>query len=354
MTLKNLNFKKIFVDKNKELQPYSRIRVQEVLNKFPDAQVEEVESHWRIPFFDAVNPEYWNKHKRNYLVLGVLKGRVPWFSGRSTDFIRGTANGCLSSCIYCYVNRRKGNANPLTIYMNDDQIRNDMVRHISKLDKKEPNQTHPHLWTYDIGCDSDVSLDALINDSPLKTIEMFANQDRAMASFATKTVNPIWKTIDPKGKTRIRYSLMPQEVSKLVDVNTSPISARIDDINELVDAGYEVHVNFSPVILTEPSSEYGARWKNLFAEIDDKLHARAKAQLKCEVIMLTHSKSAHEINKRWHPQGEQLIWQPHLQREKYNKPGVICYQYDLKARVVDCFTKLINKYLPYCQVRYAF
>ncbi len=34
----------------------------------------------------------------------------------------------------------------------------------------------------------------------------------------------------------------------------------------------------------------------LFAEIDGTLSDRAKAQLKCEIIMLTHNEALHETN----------------------------------------------------------
>ncbi len=37
---------------------------------------------------------------------------------------------------------------------------------------------------------------------------------------------------------------MPREISKVVDVRTSPIPQRIAAINDFVAAGYEVHLNF--------------------------------------------------------------------------------------------------------------
>jgi DNA repair photolyase len=44
---------------------------------------------------------------------------------------------------------------------------------------------------------------------------------------------------------------MPQTIAKIVDVRTSPMSERIHSINDFVAAGYDVHVNFSPVIVHE-------------------------------------------------------------------------------------------------------
>jgi spore photoproduct lyase len=58
-------------------------------------------------------------------------------------------------------------------------------------------------------------------------------------------------TYGPRGKTRVRFSLMPQVISKVVDVRTSAITDRIEAINDFVAAGYEMHLNFSPAIYYE-------------------------------------------------------------------------------------------------------
>ena len=44
---------------------------------------------------------------------------------------------------------------------------------------------------------------------------------------------------------------MLPETSKLVDVRTSRVEDHVAAINDFVEAGYEVNVNFGPVILRE-------------------------------------------------------------------------------------------------------
>lgn len=110
---------------------------------------------------------------------------------------------------------------------------------------------------------------------------------------------------DPRARTRVRFSLMPEAPSKVVDVRTSPIEERIAAINDFVDARYEVHMNFSPVIVHEG---WEPEWRGRFAAIDDTLSDRAKAQLKCEIIMLTHNAGLHGTNLAWQPKGEDLLW----------------------------------------------
>jgi hypothetical protein len=100
----------------------------------------------------------------------------------------------------------------------------------------------------------------------------------------------------------------------------------------------------------------GARqdWIKLFQAIDSTLSQKAKDQLACEVIMLTHSEHLHNINNEWNPKGESFLWNPKIQQTKYNKPDVICYKYDLKAKSVSNFKSVIQEHIPYCKIRYAF
>ena len=94
-------------------------------------------------------------------------------------------------------------------------------------------------------------MDASICDNVRDLVGLFGHLPNAKGSFATKFVNRDLLSYDPQGKTRIRFSLMPEKVAKVVDVRTSPIAERIAAVNDFVQAGYEVHLNFSPVIVYE-------------------------------------------------------------------------------------------------------
>ena len=93
------------------------------------------------------------------------------------------------------------------------------------------------------------------------------------------------------------------------------MSERIAAVNDFVATGYEVHLNFSPIILYEGWLEDYA--DALLEEVDDVLSEEAiKAQLKCEVIFLTHNEGLHEVNLGWHPKAEDLLWTPANQEGK--------------------------------------
>ncbi len=332
-------------------------RAAQILDRFPDAERVEVTSHQDIPglYGNAGNVRDWVRNKRSVLVLGAKKSLVARPNGRSSDFIApSTANGCAMACSYCYVPRRKGFANPITVFVNIDQIVAYLDRHASRQGMKlEPNQCDPTDWVYDIGENGDCSVDALISDNVRDLVDLFAGLPGAKASFATKTVNPELLDYDPRGGTRIRFSLMPQDTSRLVDLRTASIADRVAAVNDFVEAGYEVHLNFSPVIVHDGWLE---DWSNLFDHVDAVLTAEAKQQLACEIIFLTHNAGLHEVNLRWHPRAEDLLWRPELQESKRSQSGQsnVRYRSGAKRTYLTQFTDLLEAKLPYCRVRYAF
>ena len=331
-------------------------RGAEILARFPEAERTEVPSHWNIPELHGNEglAKDWVRIKRNVLVLGVRKGFPVRVNGRSGDFIApGFASGCAMACAYCYVPRRKGFANPISTFVNIDAILKAVARHAAKQGPKVPAQTDPDYWVYDVGENSDCSVDALISDNLKDTVARFRDLHNAKASFATKYVNRDLLSYDPQGKTRVRFSLMPQRIARVVDVRTSPMSERIGAVNDFVEAGYEVHLNFSPIILYEGWLEdYAA----LFEELDDTLSPAAKAQVKAEVIFLTHNEALHEVNLKWHPKAEALLWTPETQEAKTSQMGGknVRYRHGFKGERVREFRELLAKHIPYCPVRYAF
>ena len=332
-------------------------RGRQILERFPDATRIVVPSHWNIPGLhgNAGVAEDWLRVKKTALVLGVRKSMEVRPNGRSADYIAPSySNGCAMACAYCYVPRRKGYANPISTFVNIEDIARTIKRHAGRLGARpEPNQVDREYWVYDIGENGDCSVDALISDNVRDLVALFRGLPHAKASFATKFVNRELLDYDPRGKTRIRFSLMPHRVARVVDVRTSPVDERIAAINDFVAAGYEVHLNFSPVIYYEGWLEdYAA----LFERLDDTLSARAKAQLAAEVIFLTHNDRLHEINRAWHPAAEELLWTPQLQEAKVSETGGhnVRYRRGLKGRLVEEFCGLVRERLPYCAIRYAF
>ena len=184
-------------------------------------------------------------------------------SGRSTDFISPSfGHGCLYDCSYCYMKRHKPEGLSIANKSSVTDILTEINSHAWFDSTEKPNQTHDSLITYDISCNEDFALHAKYHE--WQTIfDFFKNHPVAMGSFATKYVNVDLINYNPKGKIRIRFSLMPQNISDELEPNTSKIIDRIKAIDAFIEAGYDVHVNFSPVVIYN-------NWQEDYEELFEK------------------------------------------------------------------------------------
>jgi len=276
-------------------------------------------------------------------------------NGRSTDFVApGFATGCQLACSYCYVARHRDYGNPLEVYTNTEDIWKTIKTHYNSLGPKTPNQCDPTYWTYDIGESTDCLTPKVIKYTNL-FINKFLTETDAKPSFATKM--SVWKGLQPIKRlrqARIRVSLMPQTLADSIERLTSKIIDRIDSINVLYDMGFEVHVNFSPVIAYQG---WVSAYCDLFKLIAQRVRPEVLDQLKCEVIFLTHNYDLDDSNKQWIPESSALLRTPNLQEYKTTLRGddsVVRYSQKVKPTLIKYFKDAIAQYLPSCQIRYIF
>jgi len=237
-------------------------------------------------------------------------------SGRSSDFITPSfIHGCLYQCGYCYMRRNKPTG--ISIATNVDEILEVVNEHA--------NTTHV--------------------DKP--------NQPKAMGTFATKYVNDDLLNYNPEKKIRIRFSLMPQDLSDILEPNTSLISERIEAINDFYYAGYDVHINFSPIIVIPGAKTL---YEELFKKIDYLVDDKIKNDVLCECIMLTHNDKMHQYNLEDSPEVEDILWQPDRQESKISSYGSknLRYKLNLKSQYIKDFIKLHDEILPWNRIRYIF
>jgi len=274
-------------------------------------------------------------------------------SGRSTDFISPSfIHGCAYQCTYCYMKRHKPEG--WSIATNTLDILTEINSHVFFATVDKPNQTHPEYISYDLSCNTDLALHA--KDLDWKRIfEFFRDHPLAMGSFATKYVNHNLLDFDPEGKIRIRFSLMPEKIRQILEPNTSTIESRIGAVEAFQNSGYEVHLNFSPVVVYDGWLD---DYEMLFNRI--KLHATSLLwddnSVKAEVIFLTHNEKKHEYNVAQGLTGEHLLWKPEIQESKQSQYGGdnIRYKHDLKAEYIKQWAELHDEIIPWNKIRYIF
>ena len=273
-------------------------------------------------------------------------------SGRSSDFITPSFGyGCLYKCNYCYM--RRNNKKRLTIASNTNEILDTIARHLWLLKwPKIPNQTHKTYYTYDFSCNEDYVLHARYHEWE-KLFDYFKHEPKAMGTAATKYVNKKLLDYNANRKVRIRFSIMPQVLADKLEPNTSKIIDRIKAVNDFYEAGYDVHLNYLPIIMYD---DFVKDYTNLFQLVDSIVDSSIKNKVKAECIFLTHNKDMHKHNIDNNTKGEDLLWNPELQEDKTSQYGGknIRYNRFYKEKYIKTFRHMLNENISWQKIRYIF
>ena len=152
--------------------------------------------------------------------------------------------------------------------------------------------------------------------------------------------------LNHQGKITIRMSVNPEEIINRVEFGTSRLQGRIEAINKLKDAGYNIGILIAPVILVE-------NWKELYSELIKKLSQELSEKVKkdtfFEIIFMTYSYVHTKINEEAFPNSINL----------YNKyimtgrgRGKYWYKNDVRAEAEVFLREQMGKYFPNNTIEY--
>lgn len=262
------------------------------------------------------------------------------------NFILMCNAGC--SLSYCYTRRfsRKH------IYINDniDEILTTIDNHSKTLGTLIPSQIDNKYHVYEIGCDTDILYHWKDYDW-FKVLNYF-NNSNIKATFATKFCSKIlseYKVND--GKIRIRFSMMPQWLSNILEPNTASNVDKLKYIQLHKNSGFDTQINLSPIIITDTWIEdYDVLLKQISELYPDMLF---------ECIFLTHNENLNKINlSEGRTEIESYLWKPELQETKVSEYVIgrsnLRYKWQEKEVYIKQFKEVFSKYFNLNQIRYIF
>ena len=248
--------------------------------------------------------------------------------------------GCQGNCkSYCYMARYNGDR--VFVNSNVDEIFESVVEW-EKTYTKRPDQQDPVYTMVDIACNSDLVLMQRHMPEPLLDyLKRYDDHPRLNSTMATKY--PSLLTLDVNNfnkKPRVRVSLMPQIYSDVLEPKMQPITSRIEDINRLKELGWEVHINYSPLIFYPG---WDKEYKNLFLQVKT-----IAGENKCEVIALTNHKLQME---KASTEAQELM---KYSSEVKNSSGVMRYPIKHKNRLIEEFKQIYSQFFDLSTIRYIF
>ena len=249
--------------------------------------------------------------------------------------------GCFGGCVdtYCYMSRYNGHR--VFVNENVDDIFNSVVEW-EKGFIKVPDQQDPIYTMVDVACNTDLVLMQRYLPEPLiDYLKRYDNHPTLNSTMATKY--PSLLKLDVKKfnkKPRVRVSLMPQRFADVLEPKMQKVARRIPEINRLKDLGWEVHVNYSPLVFYK-------KWKEDYSELF-KMVKDAAGVNKCEVIALTNH--ANQMARSSDAARELMS----LSYEVKNSSGVMRYPLKHKTRLLEEFKELYSQYFDLDTIRYIF
>lgn len=255
----------------------------------------EIENHNNIEEMRKKENKDFPKMKRN-LILGIRKTHNYVENHKVSDFlVPYTSSGCIAMCLYCYLVCNYNKCSYLRIFVNREYMLEKLINKAQKAERE---------LTFEIGSNSDLVLENTITHNLEWTIENFANTSKGKITFPTKfsMIDSLLK-LNHKGKVIIRMSVNPEEIIKEIEKGTSPLKQRIEAINKLKEAGYEVGILIAPVILVD---NYKILYKNLINYMYENLSKKAKKDIFFEIIFMTYSYVHRKINEEAFPKSNDL------------------------------------------------
>lgn len=310
---------------------------KELLKKYDDVPKFEIENHNNIEEMRKKSNSEFLKMKRN-LIIGVRKTHKFVENHKVSDYlVPYTSSGCIASCMYCYLVCNYNKCAYLRLFVNREEMLEKII--------KTANNSEKEL-TFEIGSNSDLVLENTITNNLVWTIENF-NAKKGKLTLPTKFsyVDDLLP-LNHGRKIIIRMSVNPEYIINNVEFGTSRLKERIEAINKLAEADYEIGILIAPVIFVE-------NWKMLYHELItqlvEKLSKKAKQKVFFEVIFMTYSYVHNAINSEAFPNAIQIY-----NKDKMTGRGMGKYMYknDIRKEGESFFRTELNKYFKENKIWY--
>lgn len=315
---------------------------KELFEKYEDVPKIEIDNHNNIEEMRTKQNKEFANMKRN-LIIGTRKTHKFVENHKVSDYlVPYTSSGCTASCLYCYLVCNYNKCAYLRLFVNREQ----MLEKIFKVAKKDFEEKGKKS-VFEIGSNSDLILENTITNNLVWTIENFKDNENGKLTFPTKfdMVDPILP-LDHKGKVIVRVSVNPEEIINRVEFGTSRLNGRIEAINKLKEAGYEIGILIAPVIFVD-------NWEKLYLELiqilSEKLTDKVKKSVFFEIIFMTYSYVHTKINEEAFLNAINLY-----EKDKMTGRGRGKYWYkeNIREKGKKFFLENMKKYFPNNEILY--
>lgn len=273
----------------------------------------------------------------------------------SADWRIDLARGCPAHCQYCYLAGSLTGPPVTRVYGNLDDVLEGVTTHIGI-----GNVTSGTLarggegTTFEMSCYTDPLGIEHVTGSLSEAITRFGRGDYGpdvQLRFTTKFDDvAALTTLAHSGRTRARFSVNVDEVSKRFEGGTAPMTSRVGALREMALAGYPVGLTIAPIM---PVPD----WRSAYGAMLDAVAAGVQGirGLDLSVELITHrfTPKSKDILLEWYPRTK-LEMDESERSLKRSKFGGIKYVYpkEVMGEMRRWFLDEIPRRLPAATVLY--
>ena len=235
-------------------------RTMEIFSRFKGARRISIDQYGEV--FNKKDQNFKLQKQNPALILArkhkgfVLPAPEGFGFGHDRNFYFSHMYNCIYDCRYCFLQGMYSSAN-YVLFVNYE----DFADQIEATVRKFKGQELTFFSGYD--CDS-LALDNITQFTSF-ILPLFKKHPNALIEFRTKSIQiePIL-TGPALENCVIAYSLMPQQISKSLDIKTPSIPRRIDAMRKLASNGWKLGLRFDPLI-------HGKEWRTLYEELIEEI-----------------------------------------------------------------------------------
>lgn len=316
---------------------------KELMEKYKDVPKYEIDNHNNIEEMRKKENKEFPRMKRN-LIIGTRKTHKYVENHKVSDYlVPYTSSGCIAMCMYCYLVCNYNKCAYLRLFVNREEM---LDRIIKKADKEFEENGREAV--FEVGSNSDLVLENTITGNLKWTIEKFvSSSEHGLLTFPTK-FDMIDDILDIEHNSRIiaRVSLNPEEIINKVEFGTSRLKGRMEAINKLKQAKYDVGILIAPVIFVD-------NWKELYGELIEQMSKELSEEVKkdvfFEVIFMTYSFVHTKINEEAFPNAINL-YSKELMTGRGR--GKYMYRKELREEGERFFREKFSEFFPNNKILY--
>ena len=271
----------------------------------------------------------------------------------SADWQFHLAQGCPAHCQYCYLAGSLSGPPVTRVYANLPEILNNLKSYLGtgKITSSSRDRAHEGT-TFEASCYTDPLGIEHLTGALAESIRFFGQWDAPVQLRWTTKFDGVGTLLDVahQGRTRVRFSVNAQAVSRGFEGGTANVSQRLQALRRMAKAGYPVGLTIAPIM---PVENWQQQYGDLLRGVAEALRDVPQPDLTAELITHRFTPGSKDVLLSWYPKTT-LDLDEASRTQKRTKFGGFKYVYpkDPMREMRDWFEESIAEILPAARILY--